>query len=278
MHASKVSLTNLLIFICSALFLISMWTEKPIQSVPPQLRNQLLLASPTEKALLYDYPESYELIDKIGALYGYDTLLTPTKLPPAGKFLYNTYLHTTTWEGFYPMLVERSFKPIEEASLFEKIRTGEIWRLVTPIFLHSDLLHLFFNMAWLLLLGVEIERHLSTAKFLLLIALSAIISNTAQYLMSGCAFIGFSGVVCAIAFFIYSRQKIAPWEGYHLPRATLQFLLFFICGIAALSLIAFGLEFFSLGVFPIQIANTAHLVGAGVGLGMGRLRFFKSRL
>ncbi|HXF28858.1 MAG TPA: rhomboid family intramembrane serine protease, partial [Chlamydiales bacterium] len=241
------------------------------------IRSQLITTSPVEKALLFDYPTRYELLDKIATLYGYESLLKPQLLPAPGKFLYSTAEKNGVWQGIYPYFISSINNHVphpEPAALFEKISEGQIWRFVTPIFLHGDLLHLFFNMVWLLVIGTQMEMRLSTSRYLFFIIISAIISNTAQYLVSGCAFIGFSGVICAIAFFIRQRQLRTPWEGYQLSRPTFQFILFFIGILTVLSFISFVLEATTLRVFPIAIANTAHLTGAIVGSLLGRLHFF----
>ncbi|MFW9881996.1 MAG: rhomboid family intramembrane serine protease [Candidatus Thorarchaeota archaeon] len=59
------------------------------------------------------------------------------------------------------------------------INNFEIWRLITPIFLHSDLLHLFSNMFALLIFGATIETTftLSKIKYLLIYFTSGVIGN-----------------------------------------------------------------------------------------------------
>ena len=55
----------------------------------------------------------------------------------------------------------------------------EMWRLLTPIFLHADVVHLFSNMFALLLFGVTIEtdQKISKIEFLLIYFISGLIGN-----------------------------------------------------------------------------------------------------
>ncbi|SRR6266566_1268265 len=62
--------------------------------------------------------------------------------------------------------------------LFETamIRRGELWRLITGIFPHADILHLTFNIYWLWVFGTLVERvygHLRAAALIALFALGS---------------------------------------------------------------------------------------------------------
>ncbi len=59
------------------------------------------------------------------------------------------------------------------------INEYEIWRLITAMFLHGDILHLFSNMFGLLLFGATIENNkdISKIQFLLIYFLSGLIGN-----------------------------------------------------------------------------------------------------
>lgn len=54
------------------------------------------------------------------------------------------------------------------------VKAGEIWRLVTSGFLHGGILHLFFNMYALYLIGTQVENFVGKWKFLLIYFLSMI--------------------------------------------------------------------------------------------------------
>src|SRR4051812_35822110 len=66
-----------------------------------------------------------------------------------------------------------------------EISHGEIWRLITPIFIHSGIAHILFNMLWLKDLGTAIERVAGTPSFLELVLVTGVVSNFAQFAFHG---------------------------------------------------------------------------------------------
>lgn len=271
-------LTLYLIVACTAIFIGSMLTAPSYEKAPRYLPETALFSSPVKKALYYDYPNNYVIIDKIVKAYGLEKLLNPSELPPEGQFLLKQYQSTPYWNGFYYKLIayfgEKRVPITIQAPLFEKIRMGEVWRLFTPALLHYDVLHLFFNMIWLLVLGRQIEFRLGIPRYLLFILLTGVFTNTAQYLMSGSNFIGFSGILCAMIMFVWIRQKKAPWEGYQLLPATMGFITVFILGLAGIQLISFIMQVYGIEGFAPPIANTAHLIGGFLGYLLAQFNTF----
>ena len=53
--------------------------------------------------------------------------------------------------------------------------------MITPIFIHFNLLHLIFNMYWLFALGTEIEFRRKSWRFLLFVFVAALVSNVGQF-------------------------------------------------------------------------------------------------
>jgi GlpG protein len=286
--STPIRLTTFLVLICSFVFLFELYGQRNQDSISAPIQEKLLTTSPITRTLLFDYPRSYELLDKIAALYGYESLAKPQELPNPGKFLFDEYQKEPIWKGIYPYLVSWTkeawtkkavqMPKLDQMKLFEKEKEGEYWRIITPIFLHNDILHLFFNMIWLLLLGTQIELKIGSWRSIVFIVIVAAISNSSQYLMTGPLFIGFSGIICGQAFFIRARQRLAPWEGYQMTSATFTFICFFIGTMALFSFATFILEVCDNNFLHIGIANMAHLVGAATGYLLGNMRYFSERI
>lgn len=193
-HHFKTHLTHFFIALCALIFFLSVLQ-----------RMELTKAVGQEQATQRLVP--------IQALFMYD-------LPPAGNAPY--------WQGIYGWVVAKlkGENPTSvEGPLFVQIREGQIWRLFTPCILHKDLLHILFNMLWLWYLGRPIEMRIGPFRTLILTIIAGVLTNTIQYLASGPMFIGYSGIVTALAGFIWMRERKAPWEGYPLTRGTILVLL-----------------------------------------------------
>lgn len=131
-------------------------------------------------------------------------------------------------------------------------QAGEIWRYLTPIFIHFSLLHILFNLTWWWYLGGMIEKRLGWGKLVEIALISGLLSNYAQASISGPDFGGLSGVIYALMGYVWLYGENIKSTGISLARALI--------GIAIIWLIA-GYT----GILG-AIANTAHLVGLIIGL------------
>jgi GlpG protein len=141
------------------------------------------------------------------------------------------------------------------------ILDGQIWRLITPIFLHLSIFHIFFNMWWLYDLGSQIESKKGSKFFLTFVVLLAVASNLSQYFYSGPNFGGMSGVIYGLFGYVWIKSRFDPADGFQLDPtiAIIMFGFFFLC---------------FLGIFG-NIANLAHAGGLVVGLAWGYASAFK---
>jgi len=158
----------------------------------------------------------------------------------------------------------------EPPSLMKTIRKGQIWRFVTPIFLHFHFLHILFNMMWLRDLGSRVEFARGTRRFLLLVIIIATVSNIAQLLWAGhygipflaARFGGMSGVVFGLIGYTWMKGKTQPQQGLGMSPDQIVWAIFWM-------LLCIG------GGFG-NVANTVHVVGFLTGILLGvRQTFWK---
>lgn len=90
------------------------------------------------------------------------------------------------------------FQTFAGVNLF--VAEGEVWRLVTPIFLHSGFAHMLFNSFSLVLFGPALERMLGKTKFSLLYLAGGILANVATYLLYPLTYshVGSSGAIFSL--------------------------------------------------------------------------------
>ncbi len=173
-------------------------------------------------------------------------------------FLLN-FLDRDRWLFRHLMISENFLASSFGIRSFREISHGQIWRLVTPIFIHSDFFHIAFNMIWLYQFGRVIEGHIRTLPFLLLVFAIAAPSNLAFYLVAGPFFGGMSGVVYGLFFFSWAYDRFSPSSPFRLDPYLFKFFLVYyvLCWL--------------LSAFGFHIANTIHGVGALTGLVIGYL-------
>ena len=144
------------------------------------------------------------------------------------------------------------FKPLSES-----LGEGQIWRLITPAFLHFGILHVLFNSLWVWDLGKRLELLLGKKTYILFFVVTAVLSNFAQYLWAAnTLFGGMSGVVYALVGFIIVSHRLAPNALTAVSPSLLGFMLFWLV------LCMTGvIDYFIDG----RVANAAHIGGLLAG-------------
>ncbi|MEZ0396557.1 MAG: rhomboid family intramembrane serine protease [Anaerolineales bacterium] len=97
------------------------------------------------------------------------------------------------------------------------IRQGELWRLVTPVFLHGSILHIAMNMYGLFIFGPSLERRFGRPRFLLLYFLSAYAGNVLSFLLNPNPSLGAStaifGLIAAEGMFLFQNRQLLSDRG-----------------------------------------------------------------
>lgn len=133
----------------------------------------------------------------------------------------------------------------------------EIWRYLSHTLVHLSVTHILFNLLWWWGFASLIERTLGTGKLLAIFLVSGVLSGVAQFVASGPAFFGLSGVVYAVLGYVFARDKFSHSSPLDLP---IEFFYQLLLGIA----IGFVSPYFG-----VYMGNAAHISGLVIGLCWG---------
>ena len=136
-----------------------------------------------------------------------------------------------------------------------EVRHGEVWRLITPIFLHLSFWHILFNMMWLKDLGTIIELRTNSLRLLALVLATGLAGNLGQCYFAGPIFGGMSGVVYGLLGYVWMKARFDPASGFYLEKQTVILMLGWLVACMV-------------GVIP-NVANYAHGFGFAVGIAWG---------
>ena len=93
----------------------------------------------------------------------------------------------------------------------EYIKMGQIWRLLTAVFLHGDITHLGFNMLALYSLGKPVETLYGRKRYIIIFILAGLMGSAASFAFTAANSLGASGAIfgllgALIYFGTYNRE------------------------------------------------------------------------
>jgi GlpG protein len=135
----------------------------------------------------------------------------------------------------------------------------EPYRLITPAFIHLSDMHIVFNLGWWWYLGSRVEKLLGKQTLVIVLLVSALVSNLAQGLLVSSHFAGLSGVNYGMAGFVWFCGYYYKSRSLFLPNNIFIFLVgWMLLGFADL-------------IPYVSMANWAHLGGLLAGFGLALL-------
>lgn len=132
------------------------------------------------------------------------------------------------------------------ANVPDFIRQGDIYRLLSSVFIHANIMHLICNMYALYVIGPQLESYLGRAKYLLVYLISGITGNLLSMAFTTGASVGASGA-------IFGLFGALLYFGYHYRVYLGTVLKSQIIPLIALNLI--------IGFMVPGINNAAHIGG-----------------
>ena len=106
---------------------------------------------------------------------------------------------------------------------------GEVWRLVTAMFLHAGLLHLVVNLISLFQLGRFYELMFGTRRFLFIYFTTGLAASLASVFWTRAASVGASGAIFGVlGAFIFSIRRSPLWRHHPAGKSLVSQAIFLI--------------------------------------------------
>ncbi len=136
---------------------------------------------------------------------------------------------------------------------------GELWRLVTPLLVHANLLHIFFNMYALWIAGPLVEGIYGSARLLAMYLICGIAASVASLIFTPGPSVGASGAIFGLFGVLFAAMRThQPLLDRRARALTTQIGMLIVINL----LIGFGL----MGGI---VDNAAHVGGLLAGLWLG---------
>lgn len=152
-------------------------------------------------------------------------------------------------------LVQTIIPGFTEAFMLTENAISQPWQFLTAIFLHANIVHLFYNLFALFLFGLILEGFIGSKKFLWLFIISGILANMMSFYWYPNS-LGASGAIMAvIGCLAVLRTGMTVWA-FNLPMPM------FIAAIVWVSIDLLGI--FGLG--DPSVGHIAHVSGIFMGV------------
>jgi membrane associated rhomboid family serine protease len=141
----------------------------------------------------------------------------------------------------------------------ENLLAGRVWTLITGLFIHGDILHLFGNMIFLYVFGNTLEKELGAGKTLLAFFVGGVLT-----FLLGVFFYAPSALMIGASAAIFTLIAIVML----VKPLKFSFIFFMPVGLIAIIYFVYNVLAVQLGV-ESNVAYISHLIGFGIGIPLG---------
>lgn len=179
----------------------------------------------------------------------------------AGAVVTQTIIAITVAVFAYTFLGGTAGQQLADAFALDKtaLAHGELWRLVTPLLIHANVLHIFFNMYALWIAGPIVEGIYGSVRMLAMYLVCGIAASVASFIFTAGPSVGASGAIFGLFGVIFAAMRTHQPLLDRRSRALAS-------QIGVLIVINLAIGF---GLMGGVVDNSAHVGGLLAGLWLG---------